>query len=185
MPHPNKQKYQQNIVKAMKMLGKDKNTFFIGQTIIYGGSPMFRSCREVPGWKKFEMPVFEDTQMGISLGMSLEGYIPVSIFPRIDFLICGINQLVNHIDKCEEMSCGEFKPGIIIRTQIGNKSPLYPGAQHCQDYTEALRKMCKNVHIEKIMDEDNVIPAYKEALKRAKQGKSTLLIEIPTGAFTE
>lgn len=181
----NKKKYQENIVKAMEILGKEKNTIFIGQTIVYGGSPMFKSCRKVPRNKMIEFPVAEDTQMGVSLGMALEGYIPVSIFPRIDFLICGINQLVNHIDKCEEMSKREFRPGIIIRTQIGNKYPLYPGAQHCQDYTTALKKMCKNIKVVKLRTPADVIWEYNEALKRAKQGKSTLLIEIPTGAFTE
>ena len=182
MPINNK-KYQQNIIKAMDMLAKEDETIFIGQTIVYGGSPMFLSLRNVAAKKKIEMPVFENTQMGMSIGLSLEGFIPVSIFPRIDFLICAIDQLVNHLDKCEEMSKGEFKPGVIIRTQIGNKAPLYPGAQHCGDYTNALRKMLKSVLILKIKDENAVIPSYKVALERAMAGQSTLLIEIPTGAF--
>lgn len=184
MPTNNK-KYQANLVKAMKMLGKDRKTIFLGQTVVYGGSPMFGSLREVSDNKKIEMPVFEDTQMGLSLGLSLEGFIPISIFPRIDFLICGINQLVNHIDKCEEMSNGEFKPGVIIRTQLGSKYPLYPGVQHCQDHTAALKKMCKNMFVTKITNEDQVIPTYAMALALAKRGKSSLIIEKSTGAFTE
>ena len=184
MPINNK-KYQQNVVKAMEMLGKHKDTIFIGQTIVYGGSPMFQSCRKVPKKKKIELPVFEDTQMGMSIGLALEGFIPVSIFPRIDFLICATNQLVNHLDKVREMSKGEFQPGVIIRTQIGNKYPLYPGAQHCQDYTQALKKMCKDILIIKIRNEKQVIPSYELALHRAEIGQSTLLIEVPTGAFTE
>jgi pyruvate/2-oxoglutarate/acetoin dehydrogenase E1 component len=179
----NNQKYQENLRQAMYMLAKEKETIFIGQTIIYGGSPVFGSCIEVPIEKKIELPVFEDTQMGISLGLSLEGFIPISIFPRMDFLICGINQLVNHIDKCEEMSKGEFCPGIIIRTQIGNIKPLYPGCQHCGDYTQALKKMLKNVEVIKIKNENKVIPSYELALQRAKNGLSTLLIEVPTGVF--
>jgi len=179
----NKKKYQENVIKAMNYLAKNKNTFFIGETVEYPGSPIFPSLRDVPKKKRLEMPVFENTQMGISLGMALEGYIPISIFPRIDFLICGIDQLVNHIDKCSEMSRGEFRPGIIIRTQIGNKGPLYPGAQHCQDHTAALKKLCKHVHVRKIRNEQEVIPAYEVALTRAIFGHSTVLIEVPTGAF--
>ena len=182
MPINNK-KYQQNIIKAMDMLAKEDNTIFIGQTIVYGGSPMCPSLRNVAAKKKIEMPVFENTQMGMSIGLSLEGFIPVSIFPRIDFLICAIDQLVNHLDKCEEMSKGEFKPGVIIRTQIGNKAPLYPGAQHCGDYTAALQKMCKNIFVAKIKNEDEVLPTYGMALALAKRGKSSLIVEIPTGAF--
>ena len=72
------------------------------------------------------MQVAEDMKMGISIGMALDGLIPISIYPRVDFLLCAINQLVNHLDLIEEMSNGEFIPGIIIRTQIGNTKPLYP-----------------------------------------------------------
>jgi pyruvate/2-oxoglutarate/acetoin dehydrogenase E1 component len=179
----NNKKYQENLTKAMSMLGKEKKTIFIGQTIVYGGSPMFGTCESVPKEKKIEMPVFEDTQMGLSIGLALEGFIPISIFPRIDFLICATNQLVNHLDKVEIMSKGEFTPGVIIRTQIGNTKPLYPGCQHCGDYYQGLKKMLKVVLVIKIKNEKEVIPAYKLALKRAKRGSSTLLVEVPTGAF--
>lgn len=182
MPINNK-KYQENLKKAMEMLAKEEKVIFIGQTTEYPGSPMFGSLEDVSKEKKMEMPVFENTQMGISIGLALEGFIPVSIFPRIDFLICATDQLVNHLDKIEEMSNGEFKPGIIIRTQIGNTEPIYPGAQHCGDYTEGLRKMLKNIEVCKIKNANDVIPDYKRALKQAQQGKSTLLIEVPTGAF--
>ena len=179
----NNRLYQENLTKAMKMLGKNKKTIFLGQTLIYGGSPMFKSMEFVPKNKIYEMPVFEDTQLGLSIGLSLEGFIPVSIFPRIDFLICATNQLVNHLDKIEEMSNNEFSAPIIIRTQIGNTKPLYPGCQHCQDHTKGLKSMCKHIEVIKIKNEKEVIPSYKLALKRAKQGKSTLLVEVPTGAF--
>ncbi len=182
MPINNKE-YQKQIIKAMKMLGKEENAIFIGQTIVYGGSPMFPSCKDVPMEKRIELPVFEDTQMGMSIGLALEGFLPISIFPRIDFLICAINQLVNHLDKVEVMSKREFKPGVIIRTQIGNKFPLYPGAQHCQDHYAGLKSLCKHIEVIKIKNEKEVLSSYKFALKRAKQGQSTLLIEVPTGAF--
>lgn len=180
--HTNKE-YQTELIKAMEMLGKDSRTIFLGQTVKDGGSPMFQSLRNVPEDKKLELPVFEETQMGMTLGLALGGYIPISIFPRIDFMICGINQLVNHADKAIEMSHEEFSPGVIIRTQIGNKYPLYPGPQHCQDHTSALKKMCKHIEVIKINKASEVFSAYEVAIRRAYVGRSTLLIEIPTGAF--
>jgi len=182
MPINNK-KYQQNLVKAMDMLARDTNTVFLGQTVIYEGSPIYGSLKNILDKKKIEMPVFEDTQMGLSIGLSLEGFIPITIFPRIDFLICAINQLVNHLDKIEDMSKGEFYPGVIIRTQIGSKYPMNGGLQHTGDYTTGLKKMLKNVKVIKIKNEKDVIPSYKYALDMANQGLSTLLIEVPTGAF--
>ncbi|MCH8326412.1 MAG: hypothetical protein IIB83_07625, partial [Bacteroidetes bacterium] len=165
----------------MTWLGKQKETFFLGQTVEYSGSPMFKSLEDVPKDKKKEMPVAEEMQMGISIGMALEGKIPISIFPRIDFLICAVNQLVNHLDKIEEMSNGEFKPGVIIRTQIGNIEPLYPGPQHCGDYTDMLIWGLKKVLVIKLEYEQDIVTNYKLAYDRAKKGMSTILIETPQG----
>ena len=48
--------------------------------------------------------------MGISIGLSLNGFIPVTANPRFDFFILSLNQLVNHLDKFEKISSNEFKP---------------------------------------------------------------------------
>lgn len=169
--------YKDELTKAMKFLAKDKRTIFLGQSVVYPGSIMSSSLEEVPNSKKIELPLIEDAQMGMSIGLSLEGYIPISIYPRIDFLIIATNQLVNHLDKMEEISCGRFKPKIIIRTAIGSTKPLYPGLQHCSDYTDVLRHMLKNVEVVKLTHNRDIIPSYRHALNR-KDEKSTLLIEI-------
>ena len=170
--------YKEQTKKAMEMFAKDERTIFLGQTVCYPGSPMHMSFEDVPAEKKLELPVAEDMQMGMSIGLCLEGFIPISIYPRIDFLILAMNQLINHLDKVEEMSHGEFKPKVIIRTQVGNTKPLYPGCQHCGDYTDALKVLCKNIDVVKIESAEEVIPKYKKALE---SDRSTILIEIPTG----
>ena len=169
--------YKDELTKAMKLLAKDKRVIFLGQNVVYPGSIMSSSLKEVPNSKKIELPLIEDMQMGMSLGLFLEGYIPVSIYPRIDFLIIATNQLVNHLDKIEEMSCGRFKPKVIIRTAIGSTKPLYPGLQHCSDYTDGFRHMLKNVEVIRLARSKEIVPSYKHALER-KDGKSTLLIEV-------
>ena len=173
--------YIKETKKAMTWLGKQKETFFLGQTVEYSGSPMFKSLEDVPKNKKKEMPVAEDMQMGMSIGLALEGFIPISIFPRMDFLICATNQLVNHLDKVTQMSNGEFIPGIIIRTQIGNTKPLDPGPQHTGNYYQMLKSGLKNVQVIKIDEAKNIVKEYKSAFIRAKLGTSTLLIETPQG----
>ncbi len=172
--------YKKQTKKAMEMLAKNRKTVFIGQTVLYPGSPMYASLKDIALEKRIELPVAENMQMGMSIGLSLEGYVPISIYPRIDFLICGIDQLVNHLDKVEEMSHGEFKPKVIVRTQIGNKEPLYPGIQHCSDYTNALEVICKNINVLKIKTAEEVMPAYRQALD---SDKSTILVEVPTGGY--
>ena len=171
--------YVEEIAKAMEMLANDKRSMFLGQNVAYSGSIMSASLEKIPANKKIELPLIEDAQMGISIGLSLEGYIPISIYPRIDFLILAINQIVNHLDKIAEMSSGRFKPKVIIRTALGSTKPLYPGLQHCSDYTEGLKALVKNVEIVKLTKSDQIVPAYKKALENAiESNKSTILIEI-------
>jgi len=174
-------KYLESTKKAMDTLGKEDDIIFLGQTVVYSGSPMFNSLVDVPISKRIEMPVAEDMQMGISIGLSLEGFIPVSIYPRVDFLILAVNQLVNHLDKIKEMSHGEFSPGVIIRTQIGNTKPLDPGPQHHGNYYQGLKAMCKNIKIIKLTRTKNIVKEYIDALDRARNGESTILIETPQG----
>ena len=169
--------YKDELTKAMELLAKNKRVIFIGQNIVYPGSIMSSSLNGIPNSKKIELPLIEDAQMGMSIGLALEGYIPVSIYPRMDFLIIATNQLVNHLDKIEEMSCGRFKPKVIIRTAIGSTKPLYPGLQHCSDYTDGFRHMLKTIEVIKLTRSKDIIPAYTHALKR-KDEKSTLLIEV-------
>jgi len=153
-------------LEGMKMLA-DKGYLFIGQTVIYGGSPMFGSLKKVPMKQRIEFPVAENTQMGVSTGMALEGLKVCSIFPRINFLICAVDQLVNHLDKIEEMSKGEFKMPVIIRATIGSNSPLDPGVQHTQDFTEVFKKLI-NFKIFEPKNVREVFKAYKEAKKLDK-----------------
>lgn len=168
--------YETELKNAMALLARDKRVVFIGQNIVYGGSIMSSSLQAIPNSKKIELPLMEDAQMGMSIGFSLEGYIPVSIYPRMDFLIMAANQLANHLDKIEQMSRGQFKPKVIIRTAIGSTKPLYPGIQHCSDYTDALNHMLKNVEVVRLTSSKDVVPSYQRALE--KDGKSTLLIEV-------
>ena len=168
--------YKEELLKAMNLLAKDPRTIFIGQNLIYGGTSMFWTLQEIPKEKRIELPVLEEVQMGMSLGMALEGLVPISVYPRMDFLICATNQLVNHLDKAAEMSDGQFKPVVIIRTAVGSTNPLMPGPQHCQDHTDALRLMCKNINVVKLEKAEQIVPEYQKALN---SDRPTILVEIP------
>jgi len=165
----------EELTKAMTLLGSDPRTIFLGQTVEYSGSGMYDTLKGVPMDKRLEVGIMEDTQLGMSIGLSLEGYIPISIYPRFDFLILAMNQLVNHLDKISEMSNGEFNPKVIIRTAVGATEPLYPGIQHCSDYTSGFRDILKNVDVIKLDKAEDVVESYKCALN---SDRSSLLIEV-------
>lgn len=168
-------KYFEELKKSMSYLSKHNNTIFIGQAVEYPGTAMFNTLVDVNKEKKIELPVAEEMQMGITIGFMLNGYIPVSIYPRLNFLLCGINQLVNHLDKLKDMT-GKNVSKAIIRTSIGSERPLHPQSQHIGDFSKALKSMCSNINIVKLKNTKDIFKEYKFALTR-KDKISTILIE--------
>jgi len=167
-------KYKEEVTKAMDMLAQHPKTYFIGQAVKYPGSVLSSTLKNVPDEKKLELPVMEECQMGLSIGLSLEGFIPISIYSRIDFLLCACNQLSNHLDVLSELTHNEFQAKVIIRTVVGATVPMYPGIQHCRDHTEVFKALLKNIVVVKLTEAEQVMPVYTEALKG---NKSTLIIE--------
>ena len=156
--------YREELTRVMTMLAKDDRTIFLGQSVCFSGQAMFPTLEGVPMEKRIEMPIMEDTQMGMSIGLSLMGYIPISLYSRMDFLILAMNQLVNHLDKIAVMSQGEFVPKVIIRTLVGAKQPLDGGLQHTQDHTIAIRDFIPNIKILQIASANTAVGYYREAL---------------------
>jgi len=169
-------KYFLNLKKAMNLLSKNKKTIFIGQAVEYEGTAMRRTLHGIKQSKLLELPVAEEMQMGMTLGLALDGYIPVSIFPRWNFMMYGMNQLVNHLDKISLMSNNKFFTKMIIRTSVGSERPLHPQCQHIGDFTSSIKKMCLNIDIIRLDNPNLIIPSYKKALNR-KDGKSTIIVE--------
>ena len=167
-------KYFDELKRSMEMLAAHSGTLFIGQAVDYAGTAMSNTLKDVDGKKKLELPVCEDLQMGITNGLALAGKIPVSIFPRWNFLLLGTNQIVNHLDKLPIIT--NFKTKAIIRTGIGSVRPLHPHHQHTGDYTEAFTSMCKNIDVIRLDEPEDIFPAYTKALWR-EDGKSTILVE--------
>ena len=160
----------------MNYLGAQKNTIFIGQAVEVPGTAMSNTLSEVPKKKLLELPVAEEMQMGMTLGLAMDGNIPISIFPRWNFLLYGINQLINHIDKYNVMVGRTNDIKAIIRTGIGSQRPLHPQHQHIGDFTESIEKMCTTIDIIKLIEPEDVFPAYEKAFNR-NDGRNTIIVE--------
>lgn len=169
-------KYFDELKRSMNFLAQDPRTVFLGQAVAVPGTAMSNTLKEVPSHRLIELPVAEEMQMGMTTGLALTGLIPVSVFPRWNFLILAINQLVNHLDKIHLMSNGGDKTKAIIRTGIGSQRPLHPQHQHVGDFTEAIRMMCSTVEIIRLEEPKDVFPAYEWALLR-EDGHSTIIVE--------
>lgn len=169
-------RYFDELKKSMEWLAGQPNTLFIGQAVACAGTAMSNTLRDIHPDQLIELPVAEEMQMGISLGMALDGKVPISIFPRWNFLLCGMNQLINHIDKVGVMANGGFQPKIIIRTGIGSVSPLHPQSQHVGDFTDAVQAMCSTIEIIRLKEPQEVFPAYERAFLR-DDSRTTICVE--------
>ncbi len=169
-------KYFDELKRSMEYLGKKNNTIFIGQAVEVPGTAMSNTLKNINKKKLLELPVAEEMQMGMTLGLAMDNNVPVSIFPRWNFLLYGINQLVNHIDKFRVMAGNQIVPKLIIRTGIGSKRPLHPQHQHIGDFSNSIQKMCSTLEVIKLNNPKDIFPAYKKAYQR-KDGKNTILVE--------
>lgn len=157
-------------------------TVFIGQQIVWYGNPMSKTIEGLPKERMIEVPVMEETQMGMTMGLAMTGHRVVTFYPRWDFLILAANQLINHLDKLEAMSDGEWKPNVIVRVGKGSDKPLDPGHQHKADYTEAFEKMLKYSTITKLDSSSKILPAYNKAFS---EGGIHILVEYPELYYKE
>ena len=140
-------KYFDELKRSMNYLAQNKKVIFLGQAVEYAGTAMTNTLSEVAENQKKEMPVSEEMQMGITTGLALDGWIPVTIYPRWNFLLLAVNQLVNHLDRLPKISDGGYKPKVIIRTGIGSERPLHPQHQHVGDFTDAFKLIFQNIDI--------------------------------------
>ena len=168
--------YLNEVQRGMNLLAKDERTLFVGQAMCYPGHAVTHQVKDFPQEKLIELPVMEDFQAGFCLGLALEGYIPVCIYPRCNFAILACNQIINHIDKWSLMNPGAKKiPKVIIKMVVGSKKPLDPGWQHKANFTDGFRAMCENIEVCELTQAEQVYNIYDYALNKAKE--STIIVE--------
>ena len=158
--------YKDELIKSMNYLAEKPNTIFVGQQIVFKGNPMSTTIEEVPTDKMIETPVFEEVQMGMSIGLGMSNMCVVTFYPRWDFLLCAANQLVTHLDKFKHMT--GYDSHVIIRVGKGSDDPLDPGVQHKADYSEEFKSILSDIEIINLNDKSNIYETYKNAYQNKK-----------------
>lgn len=174
MNTPQYSPYKDALTNAMTEFAKLNDTIFIGQQIVYAGNPMSTTLGEVPKEKMIEVPVMEETQMGMSLGLAIAGKRVITFYPRWDFIISASNQLINHLDKFQIMT--DKKVNVLIRLGKGSNKPLDPGCQHKNNYFEEFKSICKNIKFHDLKTPIDIKLAYTYAIK---EGGIHCLVEYP------
>ena len=133
----------QDLREAMNLLAHDPRVIFIGQSVVYGGQRAATTFDDIPEERKIEMPIAEDFTIGFAAGLSMTGAIPLVFIPRMDFLLCAMNQIVNHLDAIGD----RLGAKVIIRTAVGSSTPLDPGPQHTRNCVDGFRRLLRNVDV--------------------------------------
>lgn len=165
--------FDQAVNTSMRVLARMPGALFVGQSVAYDGAAIHASLEGIGPAQRVEMPVVEDFQLGYCIGLALGGKLPICIFPRMDFMLLCMNQLVNHLDKLPTWG---WHPKIILRTTVGKKAPLNAGPQHTQNHTSAFARMLTTVAISEVRTPDEVTDAYRRA---ASVPHSSLIVENP------
>lgn len=167
--------YHDELRAAMEWLGERDRAVFLGQGVGNAGTSMSDTLVGVPAAKRLEMPVAEELQVGMCVGMSLAGWIPVCVIPRWNFALRAADQIVNHMDRLPLYSAGGYRPKVIMRVAAPSSAPFNPGPQHDADFTEAFRLMLRTVAVVTLRNSDAIVPAYRRAFNSPG---STILVEF-------
>lgn len=166
--------YKDSLAQAMHKLAEDPKVVFIGYGIRCGGQAA-GTLKGIPEVQLIETPVAENLMVGLGVGLALKGYKPVVFIERFDFILNALDAIVNHLDKINIMSRGEFKPTMILRVVAGNtQKPLFTGETHTQDFSEAISKMV-TFPVIGLRDAGQIGEAYAVAQERLAVNSSMLV----------
>ena len=92
-----------------------------------------------------------------------------------------MDAIVNHLDKIEVLSQGQFRPSVILRVVVGNKNkPLFTGVTHTQNFLDAIATMV-SFPVVGLSKQEQIQPQYRLAHEAiAAEGaarKSCMLVE--------
>lgn len=162
--------YKEAMSQSMTELGNE-GAIFIGYNVFYGNA--IGTLKNVSDDQKLETPVAENLMAGLAIGMSFEGFTPVIYFERHDFMLVAADAIINHIDKIERISHGEYKVPVIIRAVTADAGPFYSGITHAQDFTNVFREAVSFPVIDPVTGSD-VVNAFRGA---KESGRPAMIIE--------
>ena len=167
--------YFDELCRAMQLLAENEKTLFIGQAVAVAGTSLAPTLDGINLGKRIEFPVAEELQIGTCIGLALQGFLPICVYPRWNFMLRAADGIVNHLDRLPLYSDGGYCPKVIIRTAAPSTFPLNPGPQHDDNFTSAFGIMLRTVRIIELRDAESIVPCYMEAMASEK---STILVEF-------
>ena len=126
--------YRQALTEALREeMNRDENVFLLGEEIgRFGGSYKVTEglLDEFGPQRVLGTPISESGIIGLATGSAMTGLRPVAEIMTINFIIVGMDQLVNNAAKIPYMFGGEAQVPMVVRTPSGAGHQLT--AQHSQ-----------------------------------------------------
>jgi len=121
---------------------RDENVFLMGEDVGRWGS-LYRSSRGLleqfgPDQVK-DAPISEAAIAGCGIGAAMMGMRPIAEIMYIDFVSIAMDQIVNHAAKWHQLSCGEVKIPMVLKTQGGC------GRRNSSQHSQSLENWFVNV----------------------------------------
>lgn len=163
---------KEQLTSTMEELSRNDKVIFLGEGLI-DASPIYGTMINVPKNKVIEMPIAENLIVGASIGLALEGYIPVVVFQRMDFMLCAADAIINHLCLMPKMSGGRITLPVIIRTVVGSQDikKFNVGMQHSKDLTYIFSPYINTITLK---PEYNVKELY---LKQLEHPEPVMIVE--------
>jgi pyruvate dehydrogenase E1 component beta subunit len=112
---------------------RDEKCFAIGQGLWspwYVGNSMRDLDKKFGKDRVIDTPVSELATTGAAVGAALNGYHPIVVHPRMDFMVLAADQIINQAAKWRHMLGGKVSPTVTIRGIVNRGGEQ--GAQHSQ-----------------------------------------------------
>lgn len=125
-----------------QIMESDSRVFVLGQGVNnpwYVGTTAEGLDRRFGSTRVIDPPISENGMNGVVIGAALTGLRPIAIHPRVDFLVMGLEQLVNEAANWSYVFGGQVNVPLVVRGIINRGGEQ--GAQHSQ----ALQAMLMHV----------------------------------------
>jgi pyruvate dehydrogenase E1 component beta subunit len=124
-------------------------------------------------------PLSEDAMTGVAIGAAIAGLRPIHVHIRMDFLMLGMNQLINMAAKSHYMYGGTVRVPMVVRSMIGKS--WGQGGQHSQ----ALYSMFMHVPGLKVVAPSNAFDVKGCMIAAIRDDNPVIFVEHRLLYFTD
>ena len=139
-------KYSEAIAEGLSQtMDTDESVFLVGQGVDnpwYVGQTVQGIFDRFGASRVIDPPVSEQAMNGAAIGAALAGMKPVVLHPRMDFLIVGLEQIVNEAANWRYMTDGAMSVPIVFRAIINRGGEQ--AAQHSPGAASIFRSRTRN-----------------------------------------